>query len=92
MFGLKTFDLKLSYVRKFRERLTVEPSVSFFNLFNFANFDLPQSTLNPLLTGAAGSVNGTTYNDQTTQRVGVGTGVYSLGAPRVIEWGLKLTF
>jgi hypothetical protein len=53
---------------------------------------LPQSTLNPLLTGAAGSVNGTTYNDQTTQRVGVGTGVYSLGAPRVIEWGLKLTF
>jgi hypothetical protein len=92
MFGLKTFDLRLSYVRKFRERLTAEPSVSFFNLFNFANFDLPQSTLNPLLTGAAGSVNGTTYNDQTTQRVGVGTGVYSLGAPRVIEWGLKLTF
>jgi len=92
MFGLKTFDLRLSYVRKFREHLTVEPSVSFFNLFNFANFDLPQSTLNPLLTGAAGSVNGTIYNDQTTQRVGVGTGVYSLGAPRVIEWGLKLTF
>lgn len=92
MFGLKTFDLKLSWVGKFHERLTVEPSVSFFNAFNFANFDLPQSTLNPLLTGAAGSVNGTTYNDQTTQRVGVGTGVYSLGAPRVIEWGLKLTF
>lgn len=92
MFGLKTFDLKLSWVHKFRERLTVEPSVSFFNVFNFANFDLPQSTLNPLLTGAPGSVNGTTYTDQTTQRVGVGTGVYSLGAPRVIEWGLKLTF
>jgi hypothetical protein len=92
MFGLKTFDLRLSWVHKFRERLTVEPSVSFFNAFNFANFDLPQSTLNPLLTGAPGSVNGTTYNDQTTQRVGVGTGVYSLGAPRVIEWGLKLTF
>jgi Carboxypeptidase regulatory-like domain len=92
MFGLKTFDLRLSWVRKFHERLTVEPSVSFFNVFNFANFDLPQSTLNPLLTGAPGSVNGTTYTDQTTQRVGVGTGVYSLGAPRVIEWGLKLTF
>ena len=92
MFGLKTFDFKMSWVGKFKERLTVEPSVSFFNVFNFANFDLPQSTLNPLLTGAAGSVNGTTYTDQTTQRVGVGTGVYSLGAPRVIEWGLKLTF
>jgi hypothetical protein len=92
MFGLKAFDFKLSWVHKFKERLTVEPSVSFFNAFNFANFDLPQSTLNPLLTGAPGSVNGTTYNDQTTQRVGVGTGVYSLGAPRVIEFGLKLTF
>jgi len=92
MFGLKTFDLRLSWVRKFHERLSVEPSVSFFNLLNFANFDLPQSALNPLLTGAAGSANGTTYADQTTQRVGVGTGVYSLGAPRVIEWGLKLTF
>ena len=92
MFGLKTFDFKVSWVHRFHERLTVEPSVTFFNVFNFANFDLPQSTLNPLLTGAAGSVNGTTYNDQTTQRVGVGTGVYSLGAPRVIEWGLKLTF
>jgi hypothetical protein len=91
-YGLHTFDLKLSWVHKFKEQLTVEPSVSFFNVFNFANFDLPQSTLNPLLTGAQGSVNGTTYVQQTTQRVGVGTGVYSLGAPRVIEWGLKLTF
>jgi hypothetical protein len=92
LYGLKAFDFKLSWVHKFKEHVTVEPSVSLFNAFNFANFDLPQSTLNPLLTGAAGSVNGTTYNDQTTQRVGVGTGVYSLGAPRVIEWGLKLTF
>jgi hypothetical protein len=25
-------------------------------------------------------------------RVGVGTGVYSLGAPRQIEFGLRLTF
>jgi hypothetical protein len=92
LYGLKAFDFKVSWVHKYKERLTVEPSVSLFNAFNFANFDLPQSTLNPLLTGAPGSVNGTIYTDQTTQRVGVGTGVYSLGAPRVIEWGLKLTF
>jgi carboxypeptidase family protein len=106
MAGLRAFDLKLSWVHRFTEHLTVEPSVAFFNLFNFANFDLPQATLNPLLTGAAGSVNGTTQKDQPgcdpvnapqlctgrTDRVGVGTGVYSLGAPRVLEWGLKLTF
>ena len=92
MYGLKAFDFKMSWVHRFHERLTVEPSVSLFNAFNFANFDLAGNSLNSLLNGAAGSVNGTTYNDQTTQRVGVGTGVYSLGAPRVIEWGLKLTF
>jgi len=86
MDGLGTFDLRFSWGHKFKERLTVEPSVSLFNLFNFANFDLPQSTLNALLNGQPGSVNRTTYNDQVTQRVGVGTGVYSLGSPRFIEW------
>ena len=86
MDGLGTFDLRFSWGHKFKERLTVEPSVSFFNLFNFANFDLPQSTLNALLNGQPGSVNRTTYNEQVTQRVGVGNGVYSLGSPRFIEW------
>jgi hypothetical protein len=68
------------------------PSVGFYNLFNFANFDLPGNMLNGLLTGAAGQINGTTSEAHNITRVGVGTGVYSLGAPRQIEFGLRLSF
>jgi Carboxypeptidase regulatory-like domain len=92
VYGLRAFDFKFSWVHKFKERLTVEPGVSFYNAFNFANFDLPQTLISGILNGQPGSLNGTTYSQQTAQRVGVGTGVFSLGAPRVIEWGLKLTF
>jgi len=91
-YGLRAFDLKLSWVYKFKERVTIEPGVSFFNVFNFANFDLPQTMISGILNGQPGSLNGTTYTNQTAQRVGVGTGVFSLGSPRVVEWGLKLTF
>jgi hypothetical protein len=70
----------------------VQPSAGFYNLFNFANFDLPGNALNGLLTGGAGQINGTTPTRHNVNRVGVGTGVYSLGAPRQIEFGLRLTF
>jgi hypothetical protein len=44
------------------------------------NFDLPGASLNGLLTGAAGQINGTTRAGHNVDRVGVGTGVYALGA------------
>ena len=56
------------------------------------HIDLPGNALNGLLTGAAGQINGTTCADHNVNRVGVGTGVYSLGAPRQIEFGLRITF
>src|SRR5271156_4556800 len=92
---LKTFDMSLTWVGKVnvREReLSLEPSVSFYNLLNFANFNIPGNVLSGILTGSPGSLNGTTYANADSVRIGVGTGVFSLGAPRTIEFGMKLTF
>ena len=87
-------SLYLYYWRyTFKERFTIEPSVGIFNLFNFANFNLPPTTMSGLLTGSPGALNGTTPADNNAGfRVGNGTGVYAVGAPRQIEWGMRFTF
>ena len=104
---LKTFDLKLSYPRKFGEHFGIEPSVSVFNAFNNANFDLPNAPISSVLNLASspcdpsqpaatnncsGSVNSTTSVQHNSNRVLPGSGVFDLGAPRVVEFGLKLSF
>jgi len=86
-------------------RLIIEPSVGFYNLPNFSNFNLPPNTMNGILFGAGnGSINGTTPggahcdpNDSNACgnnafRVGNGTGVYGLGSQRQIEFGLRFIF
>jgi hypothetical protein len=89
---LRAFDSTLSWTYSFHERVSLKPSVGFYNLFNFANFDLPTSIMSGLLTGTAGTINGTDSASHNTNRVGVGTGVFSLGSPREIEFSLKITF
>lgn len=102
MAWLRAFDFKLSWVGKVPmgdHTLTIQPSVGFFNILNFSNFDLPPNTLTGSLgvgsgavNGATGSINGTTQATRVSDRVGIGTGVYGLGAPRAVEFGLVVTF
>jgi hypothetical protein len=90
---LRALDMRLAWRHTFKDRFTIEPSVGFFNLPNFSNFNLPPNTMNGILFGVGnGSINGTTKADNESFRVGNGTGVYGLGAQRQIEFGLRLIF
>jgi hypothetical protein len=89
---LRTLDTTIAWQYTIKERVTIKPQVSFYNLPNFVNFDLPTSMMSGLLTGSTGTINGTNYNGHFVNRVGVGTGVYTLGSPRQIEFGMKVNF
>ena len=97
---LKTFDLVLGRpikVGKWGERFSLDPTVSFFNLFNFANYGEVTGNLNAAVQ--SGSANGTdnsysssdAYN-RNALRAGNGSGVFGQGTSRVIEYGLKINF
>jgi hypothetical protein len=92
MGWLRAFDTSLSWIYKFRERFQVEPEVSFFNVMNLSNFDGPNNPLSGVLNGSPGSVNGTSGEQPSSNRLGLGSGVFALGSPRVIEFSLKLSF
>jgi len=97
---LRTFDFKLSYPFKIGERFRIEPSIAFFNLFNFANFGNIVTTTPPTLlalqsdvSAAPGTVQqATTTVDRDSLRVGNGSGTFAQGSPRETEFGLRITF
>ena len=89
---LRVFDATISWTHSIKEWASVRPSVGFYNIFNFSNFDLPASSMSGLLAGTAGTINGTDPAAHNTNRVGVGTGVFTLGSPREIEFSLKIIF
>jgi hypothetical protein len=102
---LRDFDTTLSWTYKVKERVSLQPSVSFFNLMNFANFDPAKFQLSGVLSEAAqpaagiaggasapGTVTSTPGVQPNSLRVGLGSGVFGLGAPRVLEFSLKLNF
>jgi len=89
---LRVLDFRLSWPVKIWESLRIEPSVAFYNVFNFANFDAsPATRLDGTLSGQPGSINGTTSNNDRL-RAGLGSGVFAVGAPRAMEFGLRLIF
>jgi hypothetical protein len=91
---VRSMDLKVAWPYKIREYLTVEPMIAFFNVFNLANFDSSVNHLSGILDGTVGSANGTTaaQRSQGNTRIGLGTGVFGLGAPRQLEFGLQFSF
>jgi Carboxypeptidase regulatory-like domain len=89
---LRAFDLSLNWRYRFRDRVELQPGVSFFNILNFANFDPPKNLLSGILNGQPGSENGTSGAQPDFLRVGTGSGVFGLGSPRVVEFQLKLSF
>jgi hypothetical protein len=92
---LRAFDLKFSVPISIREHVKIEPSLSIFNMLNFANFAISPSTrVNGTLVSSADptATNGSTYADLEALRAGLGSGVFSQGAPRQLEYGLKITF
>jgi Carboxypeptidase regulatory-like domain len=89
---LRSLDMTVGWSYTIKERVTIKPQIGFYNLPNFANFDLPESMLSGQLTGTPGTINGTNYTQHNVNRVGVGTGVYSLGSPRETEFSLKIVF
>jgi hypothetical protein len=59
---------------------------------NFANFDGSANPLSGALSGIPGSVNGTSGRQPNSNRLGLGSGVFALGAPRAMEFSLKVSF
>jgi hypothetical protein len=92
MQWLRAFDVSLNWVYKFKERFQVQPGVSFFNVMNFSNFDGPANPLSGALSGTSGSLNGTSGEQPSSNRLGLGSGVFALGSPRALEFSLKLSF
>jgi len=96
-------DLHLSRPFQVGERVKLEPNVSVFNLFNWANFGGPGYQLSGVMNGAPGSSlnnassggycgNSKTFCTARLDRVLPGSGTYATGAPRQIEFGVRITF
>jgi hypothetical protein len=100
---LKTVDLRLNWPLHIGERAMIEPSVSLFNVFNFANFGGAGNQLSGVLNGAPGTSlnnassagfcgNSNAFCSSRLDRVLAGSGTYSNGAPRQMEFGVRVTF
>lgn len=90
---LKAFDLSAAWpIPILKEnRLTITPSVSAFNLFNFSNTFLPGNLASATL-GNPNSIGMVSRGAITPFLASFQSGTYALGAPRQFEFGLKVDF
>ena len=95
---LKEIDANVQYefkLSKYREGLSLIPSVAFYNVANFANYDGPSNgiLLNQADAGSSGYYNGpNSFADRGQFRLERGSGTYNQGGPRTAEFQLKLNF
>jgi carboxypeptidase family protein len=100
---LKTIDMRLRWPFHVGERVRIEPNVAAFNVFNFANFGGAGRQLNGVLDGSPGSSlnsasspgacgNSNAFCTSRLDRILPGSGTYGLGAPRQVEFGVKIIF
>ena len=102
--AFRSMDVNVSYpirLARFREGLSLEPAVAFYNVGNFSNFGSPGGILNnvdePTTIGGINAADGTrtgpnNYPNQNANRTLRQSGTFSQGAPRTAEFQLKLNF
>ncbi len=98
--SLRTFDITLTRpikLPKLGDSFSLEPSVSAFNAFNFSNFgtlggNLAYFQQSGTANGTTSSYAGTDPFSRDSLRVGNGSGVFSQGASRILEYGMKINF
>lgn len=95
IFGPGYWDLDFSLAKSTQiyERLNLQIRAEFFNLFNHPNFALPNGTINPGVN-PDGTLSGAGFAGVITQTPDVAQGNPGLGGggPRVIQFGLRLSF
>ncbi len=93
--NLRTFDFTLARptnIKWLGPSGSIEPSIGFFNLFNTSNFGNLAGNLT--LAQQDGTANGTdtSLTSRGALRTGNGSGVFSFGAARILEYGMKINF
>src|SRR5579872_757717 len=95
IFGPGYWDLDFSLAKSTQiyERLNLQFRAEFFNIFNHPNFALPNGTINPGVN-ADGTLSGAGSAGVITQTPDVAQGNPGLGGggPRVVQFGLRVTF
>jgi hypothetical protein len=90
-----TFDVRLGWsIKPFHqlERFRIEPQAAFYNIFNHKNYNGAGNLLGGVLDGSQGSVTNTQAGTRQPFETGLGSGVFAIGAPRSMEFGIKVTF